>query len=113
VTVAAYKGKEGPCWDANQAVIYRGPWREVRDDDGHTLVRGVPMAVCEKTFALYTREPYARDLIPVPPHVEVPPDARRPFDCARDTVRSPRETKGEGYTATTDATGACCPTGAC
>ncbi len=113
VTIAAYKGKEGPCWDANQAVIYRGPWREVRDDDGHTLVRGAPMAVCEKTFALYTREPYARDIIAVPPHIEVPPDARRPFDCARDTVRSARETKGEGYTATTDASGACCPTGAC
>ena len=113
VTVAAYKGKEGPCWDANQAVIYRGPWREVRDDDGHTLVRGVPMAVCEKTFALYTREPYTRDIIPVPPQVEVPPDARRPFDCARDAVRRARETKGDGYTATTDASGACCPTGAC
>jgi arsenite methyltransferase len=59
VTVAAYKGKQGPCWDCNQAVIYRGPWSEVKDDDGHTLIRGVPMAVCEKTFRLYTREPYA------------------------------------------------------
>ncbi|MBI3767244.1 MAG: methyltransferase domain-containing protein [Deltaproteobacteria bacterium] len=113
VTVAAYKGKEGPCWDANQAVIYRGPWREVRDDDGHTLVRGVPMAVCEKTFALYTREPYARDIIPLPPHVAVPPDAYRPFDCARDAARSPRETKGERYAVTTEASGACCPTGTC
>jgi len=71
------------------------------------------MAVCEKTFALYTREPYARDIIRVPPHVEVPPDARRLFDCARDAVRSARETKGEGYAATTDASAACCPTGAC
>ena len=113
VTVAADKGKEGPYWDANQAVIYRGPWREVRDDDGHTLVRGAPMAVCEKTFALYTREPYARDIIPEPPHVAVPPDARRPFDCARDAARSPRETKGKGYAATTEASGACCPTGTC
>jgi arsenite methyltransferase len=113
VTVAAYKGKEGPCWDANQAVIYRGPWREVRDDDGHTLARGVPTAVCEKTYALYTRPPYARDIVPVPPRVAVPPEARRPFDCARDTVRSARETKGEGYAATTEASAGCCPTGTC
>jgi SAM-dependent methyltransferase len=67
LTLVAYKGKQGPCWDYNQAVIYRGPWSEVKDDDGHTLLRGVPMAVCEKTFRLYTREPYAQDIIPVQP----------------------------------------------
>jgi arsenite methyltransferase len=59
ITVRAMKGKEGPCWDCNQAVIYRGPWRKVEDDDGHTLVRGQPMAVCEKTYRIYTSEPYA------------------------------------------------------
>ena len=60
ITVRAMKGKQGPCWDCNQAVIYRGPWRKVEDDDGHILVRGQPLAVCEKTFRLYTAEPYAR-----------------------------------------------------
>ena len=113
VTVAAYKGKEGPCWDRNQAVIYRGPWREVTDDDGHTLVRGRPMAVCEKTFALYTRAPYAAEILPVPPRVEVPAESRRPFDCTRDAVRAPRETKGADYAATSDVAPACCPPGAC
>jgi SAM-dependent methyltransferase len=52
LTARAWKGKQGPCWDRNQAVIYRGPWSEVRDDDGHVLRRGVPMAVCEKTWRL-------------------------------------------------------------
>ena len=33
ITVIAYKGKEGPCWDRKQAVVYKGPFREVRDDD--------------------------------------------------------------------------------
>jgi ubiquinone/menaquinone biosynthesis C-methylase UbiE len=112
VTVAAYKGKQGPCWDCNQAVIYKGPWSEVKDDDGHTLIRGVPMAVCEKTFRLYTREPYARDIIPVPPRTPVALADAKPFDCSRDAVRSPRETKGLEYRATTDAV-ACCEPGKC
>lgn len=112
VTVAAYKGKQGSCWDCNQAVIYRGPWSEVKDDDGHTLLRGVPMAVCEKTFGLYTREPYAQDLIPVQPLTAVPLAEATPFDCSRDAVRNPRETKGLEYRATTEA-GACCEPGKC
>lgn len=37
MTVQAYKGKQGPCLDRNQAVIYKGPWKAVVDDDGHTL----------------------------------------------------------------------------
>jgi arsenite methyltransferase len=108
VTVRAWKGKQGECWDHNQAVIYRGPWSEVRDDDGHTLRRGVPMAVCEKTFRLYTQEPYARDIIPIAPRLPVNPEDAKPFDCARDAVRHPRETKGLDYHATTEAAGACC-----
>jgi ubiquinone/menaquinone biosynthesis C-methylase UbiE len=112
VTVAAYKGKHGPCWDCNQAVIYKGPWSEVKDDDGHTLIRGVPMAVCEKTFRLYTREPYAQDIIPVQPLTPIALKDAQPFDCSRDAVRSPRETKGLEYQATTDAA-ACCEPGKC
>lgn len=58
VTVAAYKGKQGPCVSSNQSVIYKGPWRKVFDDDGHALERGKRTSVCEKTFGLYQREPY-------------------------------------------------------
>lgn len=113
VTVRAWKGKQGPCWDHNQAVIYRGPWSEVKDDDGHTLRRGVPMAVCEKTFRLYTAEPYARDIVPIQPRVAVSAAEARPFDCTRDAVRHPRETKGLEYTATTEAAATCCEPGTC
>lgn len=113
VTVRAYRGKEGPCLERNQAVLYRGPWSEVRDDDGHTLVRGVPMAVCEKTFQIYTRPPYERDVFAVEPRVAIPRQEAKLFDCRRATVRTPRETKGEGYSATTEhenggASGTCC-----
>lgn len=111
MTTAAYKGKEGPCWEHNQAVIYKGPWSEVKDDDGHSLIRGVPMAVCEKTFRIYMREPYAQAIIPVEPRAPILPAQARPFDCSRDSVRSPRETKGQEYRETTEAAAACCAPG--
>ncbi len=113
VTVTAYKGKEGPCLERNQAVIYKGPWSEVRDDDGHALERGVPTAVCDKTYRIYTSEPYARDIVPVPPRVEVPLDPAGNFDCSRDRVRAPAETKGSEYHVTTEAAGVCCPDDNC
>ncbi len=40
VTVEAFKGKQGPCFERNQAVIYKGPFKEVLDDDGHRMERG-------------------------------------------------------------------------
>lgn len=112
VTVVAYKGKEGACWDRRQAVIYRGPFREVKDDDGHVLQRGVPVAVCDKTFNLYARAPYADHFSLVEPLEPVPLDQARPFPCgAGMLVRDPRETKGADYVATVE--GSACAGGAC
>jgi ubiquinone/menaquinone biosynthesis C-methylase UbiE len=113
VTVTAYKGKEGPCLERNQAVIYRGPWSSVTDDDGHVLERGVPVAVCDKTFKIYTSEPYGQDIIPVPPRVEVPPEKAGVFDCSRAAGRHPRETKGMDYEATTEPAAQCCSDADC
>jgi arsenite methyltransferase len=100
LTVRAYKGKQGECWDHNQAVIYKGPWKFVKDDDDHVLQRGERMAVCAKTFQLYTDPtgPYHQDFIPVLPLVAV--EQPTPFDCSRDAKRDPRETKGLDYDAT-------------
>ncbi|MDH3519108.1 MAG: methyltransferase domain-containing protein [Myxococcales bacterium] len=113
VTVTAHKGLEGPCYEANQAVIYRGPWREVRDDDGHTLRRGERTAVCAKTFDLLTSEPYADHVIPMAPRDEVPEEERALFDCSRSAPRHPRETKGEDYAETRAASGCCAPDSCC
>jgi len=112
MTLVAYKGKQGPCWDRNQAVVYRGPWSEVKDDDGHTLIRGVPMAVCQKTFDIYARDPYAQEIIPIQPLTPITLEEAPPFDCSRDSVRNPRETKGHEYRATTEAS-ACGEPGEC
>ena len=113
VTVLAHKGKEGPCMDHDEAVIYRGPWKQVVDDDGHVLRRGERTAVCRKTFEIYTREPYAADLTPVPPLHPVAQEDARDFDCQRDAVRLPEETK-RGVARADSAPGAACdPDGGC
>lgn len=112
VTIEAFKGKQGPCLERNQAVIYRGPFKEVLDDDGHRMERGVRYAVCDKTFNLYRQEPYAAHFEPVPPLTEIPLAEARTFECDRTTRRHPRETKGLDYQATTPAS-QCCDGGGC
>lgn len=116
MTVRAFKGKEGACWERHQAVVYKGPWKAVQDDDGHTLYRGQRTAVCDKTFQIYTNPSgaYHQDMIPILPQVEIPLEATSPFDCSRDQVRHPRETKGEDYRATlTNDGSACCSPESC
>jgi len=113
VTVTAYKGKEGPCIERNHAVIYRGPWKQVVDDDGHTLERGARMAVCDKTFKLYAQPPYAGQFILIPPREEVPLANAGVFDCSRDHKRHPRETKGMEYNVTKLSGAVCGPDSNC
>lgn len=112
LTIEAFKGKEGPCFERHQAVIYKGPFKEVLDDDGHRLTRGRRHAVCDKTYNLYQQEPYLEHFEIVDPRVEVPIGAAAPFDCTRTTRRHPRETKGRDYHLTTEA-GAGCAQGDC
>jgi SAM-dependent methyltransferase len=114
VTVTARKGKEGPCLERRQAVLYKGPWKEVRDDDGHTLQRGRRMAVCDKTYRILTAPPYGEEIIPVPPRHPVPLSKARGFACDGDALRDPRETKGKRYRRTVaPARAACGPEGCC
>ncbi len=113
VTLTAYKGKEGPCVERNQAVIYRGPWKQVTDDDNHILPRGARIAVCEKTFELYSKPPYQDQFIMVPPREAVPPEKAGVFDCSRDHKRHPRETKGMEYKVTQSSGAVCGPDSNC
>jgi arsenite methyltransferase len=113
ITVTAHKGKEGPCIERNQAVVYRGPWKQVVDDDGHTLERGARTAVCDKTFTLYSQPPYAGQFILVPPRQEVALESAGVFDCARDHRRSPRETKGAEFKVTALSSSVCGPGSSC
>ncbi len=113
MTVQAYKGKEGPCLDRRQAVIYNGPWKSVVDDDGHKLVRGQRMAVCDKTFQIYTQAPYADKITPVLPTNEVALENAQPFNCHGVPIRSPQETKQGTGLLTLLPDGDCCGTDGC
>jgi ubiquinone/menaquinone biosynthesis C-methylase UbiE len=107
VTIEAFKGKQGPCVERNQAVIYKGPFREVLDDDNHRMERGKRYAVCDKTYNIYRKAPYSASFEFIEPLTPIPVEEAKPFDCARTSLRHPKETKGQGYNATTAASQCC------
>jgi arsenite methyltransferase len=113
VTLEAFKGKQGECFERNQAVIYRGPFKEVLDDDNHRMERGKRYAVCDKTYNLYKKVPYREFFEFVDPIVDVPLSEAKPFDCSRTALRHPKETKGQDYNATTPSNSKCCDGGTC
>ncbi len=113
VTVQAFKGKQGACYERNQAVVYQGPFKSVLDDDGHRYDRGVRAAVCDKTFQLLQAGPYAGQFAVIEPLDSVAIEEAQPFNCAKGARRHPKETKGQDYDATTEAAnyleaGECC-----
>ena len=116
MTVRAFKGKEGPCLERKQSVIYKGPWKKVEDDDGHIICRGERMAVCDKTYNILTNanSPYAKDIIPLPPYQEIPLEEATVFNCKSKAVRDPKETKGRDYRFTNlNSNDDCCSPGEC
>jgi len=112
VTIEAFKGKQGACFERGQAVIYKGPFKKVLDDDGHAFERGERYAVCDKTFQLYQREPYREAFEFIEPRTPVAPEDAAPFDCSAMRLRHPKETKGQDYDATSEAS-QCCDGGDC
>ena len=109
MTVRAYKGKQGPCFERNQAVVYAGPFKSVTDDDGHSYPRGERIAVCDKTYRLLTNpgSPYRKSMIPIEPRIEIPLETAHPFGCDGLMIRHPRVTKGEDYQVTESGSANC------
>ena len=103
VTVTATKGKGSECIDKGHAVIYRGPYSYIKDDDGHGYFRGERMAVCERTFHFLTEGPHREDFIGI-----TPADCRKPVSwCAPKGTRRPAsDTKKGEYTR--PESGKCC-----
>ena len=83
-------------------MIYKGPWRNVQDDDGHVFRRGERSAVCEKTFNLMQKEPYADMFVPVEPAVAVTDRIDWPASDCGVRKREPQETKQGKPKITTD-----------
>lgn len=99
-TIIAYKGKQGAELERNQAVIYLGPFEQVKDDDNNIYKRGCRMAVSDKTFQLLMSEPYAGMFQAIDPLEEVPSSKASKFDLPRSALRDPQATKGRGYNQT-------------
>lgn len=112
LTLEAFKGKQGSCFERNQAVIYKGPFREVLDDDHHRMERGKRYAVCDKTYQLFKKPPYRDFFEFIDPRTEIALEEAKPFDCQAMALRHPKETKGQDYKATTEAS-QCCDAGNC
>lgn len=105
VTITAVKPKNEPCIDKGHAVIYRGPYSEVYDDEGHVYFRGQRMAVCERSFKLLTSESYNDDFIGIMPVEE---RTGTPWCCAMGTIRAVAETKGGRQQSDCNPSGGCC-----
>ncbi|MEM7313660.1 MAG: methyltransferase, partial [Planctomycetota bacterium] len=69
--------------------------------------------VCEKTYDILMREPYAGQFQPVDPLDPIASEDAQDFDCSRQKVRHPRETKGMDYNETHVTTEGVCDTNCC
>ena len=108
VTITATKPKADPCLDVGHAVIYRGPYSEVYDDEGHVYPRGQRIATCARSFELMTQGVYGDDFIGITPKVLQEP---RTWCSPAGTVRSASETKGGRHTGSSECCsddGDCC-----
>ena len=104
VTLTAIKREQTDCIDKGHAVIYRGPFSFVVDDEGHEFPRGERMAVCERTFNVLSHEPYKEDFIGIVPAIEKEPKQW----CAPAGTRRPvADTKGGSHTISTEHSPCC------
>jgi arsenite methyltransferase len=103
-TLTAIKREQVDCIDKGHAVIYRGPFSFVVDDEGHEFPRGERMAVCERTFNVLSNEPYKDDFIGIVPAVE---KEAKVWCAPAGTKRPASETKGGTHSISTEGS-ACC-----
>lgn len=104
VTLMAVKPSPQVCLDIGQAVIYTGPFSEVRDDEDHVYPRGERIAVCERTYQFLTEGPLKDHFIGINP---AEPKAAVTFCAPAGTRRPASETKGSVHTGSTSG-GSCC-----
>ena len=104
VTITAVKPHHEPCLDKGHAVIYRGPFSKVYDDEGHVFYRGQRMAVCERSCKLLTSGAYTDHFIGIAPVQEQTPQN----GChASGTLRPAAETKGAVHKTDCASSGCC------
>lgn len=108
LTVVAYKGEQDAGLERNQAVVYRGPFKTVEDDDGHVYFRGERMAVGDRTLRRLQDAPYTDMFEAIEPRDEIRPEDAQPFNRPPGAQRPARETKGLDSLTTIESIGPCC-----
>ena len=103
VTVTAVKPMGSEQIDRGHAVIYRGPFKEIKDEKGQIFPRGQRIAVSGNDFHLLTSSPYENSFIGLAPARLIAP---QPFNSKPGTVRLPKDTKNADCTTT--QSGSCC-----
>lgn len=103
VTVTAIKLESNDYIDKGHAVMYRGPFSFVRDDEGHEYPRGERMAVCERTFNALMNGTYRDQFIGINPGE----NKENKLCCAPVGERRPAsESKGASHVGETSTS--CC-----
>ena len=85
VTLMAIKPSTKENRECGQAVIYKGPYSEVRDDAGNVFPRGARIAVSDRTFDLLVEGPMKDDFIGINPILS---PAAKAFTAAAGSLRS-------------------------
>jgi arsenite methyltransferase len=105
VTITAIKPMDEPCLDVGHAVIYRGPYSEVYDDEGHVYPRGHRIATCARSYDLLTNGVYKDDFIGIAP-ASLKPAVN--WCAPAGTLRPASESKGATHQGGSASDGACC-----
>lgn len=107
VVLMAVKPVDSDCLDIDigQAVIYKGPYSHVEDDEGHAFPRGERIAVCQRTFKYLTEGPHQSDFIGINPKTPKPAVS---FCAPAGTIRSARETRGGSQIVSDSGQTSCC-----
>ena len=103
VTITATKPQPVPCLDKGHAVIYKGLFSKVYDDEGHVFRRGQRMAVCERSYELLTSDVYNEQFIGIAPVQE---QVANTWCHPSGTLRPVAETKSAAHSC--DNPPCCC-----
>lgn len=105
VTITAVKPMNEECIDKGHAVIYKGPFSEVYDDEGYVYLRGQRMAVCERNYHLLTSETYDNDFIGIAPAVAY---QGKSSSCTPGALRPASVSKGGQHQDCSNTGSSCC-----
>ncbi len=103
-TLVAVKPSKDNLYDAGQAVIYKGPFREVHDDLGNVYPRGQRIAVSKRTFDLLACSHYADHFIALTPAAEINLGC---FCKPAGSLRPAQDTKGASHGGGAVSKGCC------